>query len=331
MDTSVATKVSVILNSRDDWRAWYDNIRSLAKARDVWEYINPDTRKEELPELLKEPEIPDIDKLPEPQWKIHMQLWTARTNKYEKIKRGLAVVNEAIRGSISTLLIHHIYGKESVYDILKALKVQFAPTKHQQSRMILAKYEKARKTSIKDSNLEIWLATFEAAYLECLAADRPEVKDQHAVRHFLEVVSSHSPSWTERRFDDLQRDEKIELPEILAQYRGYIADTSHFQQSRRSDAEPQLGPPLEAPPEAERRYPRCPCGLSHRFYECWYVMTTKRPDGWTPQAHIQAKFQRILEGPPSSIQRVLQKVIQEDQAATTKNRPEIAVSSFIIA
>jgi hypothetical protein len=69
--------------------------------------------------------------------------------------------------------------------------------------MILAKYEKARKTSIKDLNLEIWLATFKAAYLECLAADRPEVKDQHAVRHFLEVVSRYSPSWAERRFDDL--------------------------------------------------------------------------------------------------------------------------------
>ncbi|KAL2826586.1 hypothetical protein BJY01DRAFT_255931 [Aspergillus pseudoustus] len=123
MDTNAATKVSIVLKSRDDWRAWYDNIQSLAKARDIWEYINLDTKKEELPGILKELEIPDIEKLLEPQWKIYMQLWMAKINKYEKIKRGLAVVNEAIRGLISTLLIYHIYGKELVYDILKALKV----------------------------------------------------------------------------------------------------------------------------------------------------------------------------------------------------------------
>jgi hypothetical protein len=310
MDASAATKVSIILKSRDDWRAWYDNIQSLAKARDVWEYINPDTKKEELPQLPKEPEIPDIEELPESQWKIHMQLWTARTNKYEKIKRGLAVVNEAIRGSISTLLIHHIYGKESVYDILKALKTQFAPTKHQQSRMILAKYEKARKTSIKDSNLEIWLATFEAAYLECLAADRPEVKDQHAVRHFLEAVSRHSPSWAERRFDDLQRDEEIELPEILAQFRGYTADIAVVRRSRSDAAFATLkGQSDEAsePVPSPMPRPKCLCGAIHRFLDCPYVMTLKQPSNWVPKPEIEARFTKLLKGPRTGAQFALKK------------------------
>jgi hypothetical protein len=67
MDASAATKVLIILKSRDDWRAWYDNIQSLAKARDVWEYINPNTKKEELLELPKKLEILDIKALLESQ------------------------------------------------------------------------------------------------------------------------------------------------------------------------------------------------------------------------------------------------------------------------
>jgi len=35
-------KVSVVLRNQNDWRAWYDNIKTAAKTRLVWDYINPE-------------------------------------------------------------------------------------------------------------------------------------------------------------------------------------------------------------------------------------------------------------------------------------------------
>ena len=35
-------KVSVVLRGQNDWRAWYGNIKTTAKARLVWDYIDPE-------------------------------------------------------------------------------------------------------------------------------------------------------------------------------------------------------------------------------------------------------------------------------------------------
>jgi hypothetical protein len=40
---SQAVKVSVVLNSKDDWRLWYEAIQTSAILAGIWEYINPDT------------------------------------------------------------------------------------------------------------------------------------------------------------------------------------------------------------------------------------------------------------------------------------------------
>ena len=61
MDTSAATKVLIVLNTKDDWRAWYDQIKVLATARRVWKYIDPEVKEEKLPKQPDEPDIPDIN------------------------------------------------------------------------------------------------------------------------------------------------------------------------------------------------------------------------------------------------------------------------------
>jgi len=146
---------------------------------------------------------------------MKMQHYTMQKNEYDEVRRGLAAVNEAIHSSVSTLLVHHLYDKDSIYDILKALKDYLAPSTEQQGQILLARYKKARKTPIESQSLDNWLSTFEAAYQECQTAGLPEVQGQHAVRHFLQAISKHSRSWAERRFDMLQEDTSIQLPEMI--------------------------------------------------------------------------------------------------------------------
>jgi hypothetical protein len=39
---SQAVKLLVVLNSKDDWRLWYEAIQTSVILAGIWEYINPD-------------------------------------------------------------------------------------------------------------------------------------------------------------------------------------------------------------------------------------------------------------------------------------------------
>ncbi len=50
-------RVAVILNSSFDWDEWIGIIMTKAIAGDIWDYVNPNTAKDELP-VLAEPHFP---------------------------------------------------------------------------------------------------------------------------------------------------------------------------------------------------------------------------------------------------------------------------------
>jgi hypothetical protein len=59
---SQAVKVSVVLNSKDDWRLWYEAIQTSAILAGIWEYINPDiVPKPVVPRQPAIPEAPGLD------------------------------------------------------------------------------------------------------------------------------------------------------------------------------------------------------------------------------------------------------------------------------
>ncbi|KAB8068232.1 hypothetical protein BDV29DRAFT_72833 [Aspergillus leporis] len=155
MSNEAPTKVSIILKSQDDWRAWYSLIQSQAKTRDVWDYINPNTSEDQLPGIPKDPVIPEI--LNDPTyydlWKMRMQLYNAQKNQHDQIKQGIAAVHETIQSSVSTLLVHHLY-KDSTYQILRLLKKQLEPTKQQAAQSIFARYKKTQDTPVSNTNLD---------------------------------------------------------------------------------------------------------------------------------------------------------------------------------
>jgi hypothetical protein len=57
MATITSSTTKVILAAPSDWREWFQLIKSSAGYARVWEYVNPDTKPEDLP-VLTEPEYP---------------------------------------------------------------------------------------------------------------------------------------------------------------------------------------------------------------------------------------------------------------------------------
>jgi hypothetical protein len=54
-----STKISITLNRPKDWEEWIEIIQTMARRERVWEFMNPRTSKEALPELkISEIEVP---------------------------------------------------------------------------------------------------------------------------------------------------------------------------------------------------------------------------------------------------------------------------------
>jgi hypothetical protein len=50
---STMTRVTVILNTPDDWFTWLYIHRNVANRHDLWQYINPDVARELLSKLTE--------------------------------------------------------------------------------------------------------------------------------------------------------------------------------------------------------------------------------------------------------------------------------------
>ena len=49
--TSSESKINLILNQPSDWIQWFFIIQDIAKTNKVWKYIDPSTKKDDLPAL----------------------------------------------------------------------------------------------------------------------------------------------------------------------------------------------------------------------------------------------------------------------------------------
>ena len=62
MTTTSESKVSLILSQPSDWTQWFFIVQDTAKTNEIWEYIDPLKKKDELPtlELPKRPKPADV-------------------------------------------------------------------------------------------------------------------------------------------------------------------------------------------------------------------------------------------------------------------------------
>ncbi|UPX17727.1 uncharacterized protein EKO05_0008067 [Ascochyta rabiei] len=114
------TRVTVILNTPDDWFTWLFIRRDVANRHGLWQYINPDVAKELLPELTEaaEPQLIDYqvgatrlsDLTAEDresyQWECDQ--WERRRSEYRTKKKALANLNTDISKTIAVRHIHLI-------------------------------------------------------------------------------------------------------------------------------------------------------------------------------------------------------------------------------
>ena len=58
-----AQRVTVVLNTQNDWEEWLEIVKSKAYKNEIWDFVNPSTPKAGLPtlEMPTEPKVSDVN------------------------------------------------------------------------------------------------------------------------------------------------------------------------------------------------------------------------------------------------------------------------------
>ncbi|OCL01418.1 hypothetical protein AOQ84DRAFT_383769 [Glonium stellatum] len=181
-DTPV-TVTTVILSSPSDWNEWIEVIKSKAIVGRVWKYVNPYTKREDLPSLV-EPSRPTAEDVNKDKAKISL------LNTDEK-----AMFRVLQEDSVSRTYLIYTFNCDTTYDILVSLKQRVALSDNVRKIQLASQYAKIKRIP-RNQNYEVWLQEWEKIYTECKALALPEVDGDRSVKDFVYAVDSASPGWS---------------------------------------------------------------------------------------------------------------------------------------
>lgn len=229
MATITSSTTKVILATPSDWREWYQLIKSSAGYAKVWEYINPDTKPEDLP-VLTEPEFPtpatvkgnaatyaQLSKDEQEELKEMRKEYRRLFKIYEKKTDALYEISKNIQGSIDRSHLYLLEDKLEPRDMLVSLRERLAPTEIVRERTLIAKYRKLQKIT-DDTDIDKWLRDWQTIFTQCKTANIPDVQGTRAVTDFLVAISKIDSSFADIQLDKVDelesKGKKTEIPTL---------------------------------------------------------------------------------------------------------------------
>ncbi|KAF1830910.1 hypothetical protein BDW02DRAFT_641857 [Decorospora gaudefroyi] len=142
------TRVTVILNTPDDWFTWLFIRRDVANRHGLWQYINPDAGATRLSDLT-------ADDRESYRWECDR--WERRHSEYRTQKKALADLNTDISNTIAVRHINLIKDHETPYERLVALKKFLCPTDATRRCELADKYNALKTAPRVAKKVEQWL------------------------------------------------------------------------------------------------------------------------------------------------------------------------------
>ena len=339
---TLITTDTVILTGPNDWDQWIRVIKCKANDEHVWEYIDPNVRKQDLPRhrapLEPSPSVVNpqktvfstLDDDEKEELRALRKHYDRVYKQYEKEEAALRSLRTYIISTISRHYIDYTFEGNTVHDVLVSLKQRVAPSDEAREIQLATQYAKLKKAP-RNQNFEVWLLEWEKVYTECKELGLPEVHGDRSVIDFAYAVESITPSWSgywKNKFQMLEWKRKtlpsfFELVEIYRNYRrtelaregkipqGSSAVTFEEESTESSNSKPESSADEK---KGGRPAPRCLCGKRHYYNQCWYIAESTCPSGWKPNDKIQKKVDdKIANATPEKKARIEQ-IKKDDQA-----------------
>ncbi|KAK6225765.1 reverse transcriptase domain protein [Colletotrichum tabaci] len=133
-----SSKVTQKLTSDADWTKWYGNLKLVARIHEVWNYIDPDQQlvnnRPRLTELSPEAE----------NFTNELALAKARhadrMEDYKRANKGIIAVLSWVTSTVEAQYINYVSSKESLREMIIALRDELAPDNYARQQLILRCY-----------------------------------------------------------------------------------------------------------------------------------------------------------------------------------------------
>jgi hypothetical protein len=145
---------------------------------------------------------------------------------YRRKKEALQDIHNFILTTIARQHILYIANKDSVYQILSALKKRIAPTDRARELEVTRQYRDLQKAP-KNQQIKKWIEQWEKIHADAENLDLLDIKNGRPLYDFLNAVRTISPGFADTKIGIINKRlaENKELPSlynILKQYRNYI-------------------------------------------------------------------------------------------------------------
>jgi len=238
------TKATVILERPGDWQRWLFLRKDSAERNDLWQYLDPSLKAEQVKrieqEKPKEKEIKefytgdardgeitilDLSEKDVSRYELWLKVFTRKEAQWSKKEKALREFNHEISRTIASRHIHLISDCSTPYDRLKALKKHLCPSTSERNYQLRAHYQELL-TLPKRSNLDTWFEDWLDTTRLMKEAALPEISGSRAQEDFIRAVRSLDESWATHQLTELIRKDQEEMEfigisDLVAEYRSY--------------------------------------------------------------------------------------------------------------
>jgi len=363
-NTSSTTKI--ILIRSEDWEQWYEDLQANVSS-EIWPYINPEGQQRALLQQPPRPEPTDFDN----NAATYAQLSAAHQRAYENARRfyeqdkkdyarqqdQLDTARAYISASVSRSKRTSLKASQSVRQWLETLKKDTEPPKSYMIIQTINRYNETMR-SFKPNRLSQWLDEWEAAMVEGIKYEIPEVQKGQWLRHLAQIFRSVSEVFSVRFIEDADDEEKSnpeefrrvarKLREALGTQKGgrtVRGNAFHASFGEQPDEDSPAADDTQgtetAPPKGNRgrkrtgtqsiqtnpskkEAPECPaCGMSgHSLAKCWYVFEELMPKGMKLYDYRIQKTKKAVEDDEQlkeKIEEIREKMKKEAKPGKKKN------------
>ncbi|GKT70767.1 reverse transcriptase domain protein [Colletotrichum tofieldiae] len=188
-----SSKVTQKLTSDADWTKWYGNLKLVARIHEVWNYIDPDQQLVNTRPRLTEPS-PEAENFTN-ELALAKARHADRMEDYKRANKGIIAVLSWVTSTVEAQYINHVSSKESLREMIIALRDELAPDNYARQQLILRRYQ-AHMGSIKRSKLSDWLSNYIDIMDEVVDVGLPALLDPTTqVADFLKAVEPLAPSY----------------------------------------------------------------------------------------------------------------------------------------
>jgi hypothetical protein len=320
------TRVTVILNTPDDWFTWLFIRRDVANRHGLWQYINPDVAKELLPELTEaaEPQLidykarairlSDLTTYNRESYRWECDRWERRRSECRTQKKALADLNTDISKTIAVRHIYLIKDHETPYDRLVALKKFLCPTDATRRRELADKYIALKTAPRAAKKVEQWLSD----WIHITAQDKliklPETEGNRPQEDFLIACKALDQEYATSCLREIFKHEARGTTTEISSLETYVAEMTTYlrrtkpQSTGLAVSAAELGIATEPQPtrnrgqghrDGARLTPTCICGKEHWYADCFILNTRhpRRPKNYQPAADVARKVEEARRDP----------------------------------